>query len=130
MFVKGQSGNPGGRKPGNANAAKLRQHILDELPPIIEMLIAQAKEGDSSSAKLLIDRALPPLKAQTEPVAFPIASSDSLAAIGQGIIDSVSRAEISPDVGGQLLSALALQSKIVETDELIKRIEALENVKK
>jgi hypothetical protein len=37
--------------------------------------------------------------------------------------------QIPPDIGSQLITALANQSRIVEIDELTKRIEILENKK-
>jgi hypothetical protein len=125
-FKKGISGNPSGRPKGNNKVLALRQQIIAELPEIIETLLLQAKNGDPAAIKLLLDRAMPALRPQSEPVSFTIAANDGLAGIGQSIIDSVSRAEIPADIGAQLITALGTQARIVETDELLKRIEALE----
>jgi hypothetical protein len=125
-FKKGVSGNPSGRPKDSGKIAKLRAAIVAELPGIISTLLIQAKAGDIQAAKLLIDRAMPALKPQSEPVVFSIAANDGLAGIGQSIIDSVSRSEIPADIGSQLITALGTQARIIETDELMKRIEELE----
>jgi|CXWL01.1.fsa_nt_gi hypothetical protein len=128
-FKKGQSGNPLGKPKGTGKIQPLRDMIAQALPGIIQNLIDLARAGDVSASKLLLERALPALKPTTEAVVFPITSNDSLASIGQSIIDAVSRAELQPDVAVQVLGALATQAKLVETNDLAKRIEALENLK-
>ncbi|KJV05238.1 hypothetical protein, partial [Methylocucumis oryzae] len=92
--------------------------------------LAQTKAGDVQACKVLLDRICPPLKPQTEAVTFDIANNDTLATIGQYVIDSIARGDISSDIGGQLLSNLGTQAKLIETTDLIQRIEALEAARK
>lgn len=125
-FKPGQSGNPKGRPRGNRNAlTALRKAIADAIPEIIETVVSQAKAGDVTAAKLLIDRVCPPLKAQAVPIALP--ANGTLTDQGAEVIRATMNGQISPDIGSQLIAALASQSKIVEIDELTRRIEALEN---
>lgn len=128
-FKKGESGNPLGKPKGTGKIQYLRDQITASMPEIIDTLIIAAKAGDTSAAKILIDKSICSLKPQDEPVRFDIASNDTLASTGQAIIDCVSRGEIAPDVGGQILAALGSQAKLVETNDLAKRIEALESLK-
>lgn len=125
-FLPGQSGNPRGRPRNSASRDQLRKTISEELPGIIQSLIEQAKAGDTVAAKLLLDRALPTLKPESDQVTFEIAGDDKLARIGMSIIEAVSRGDIAPDNGNSIMSALATQAKLIETSELIARIEALE----
>ena len=61
-FLPDQSGNPNGRPKGTGTIAKLREAIQDEIPEIIDALVAAAKSGDVSAAKILIDKVVPTMK--------------------------------------------------------------------
>jgi hypothetical protein len=128
-FLPGQTGNPEGRPKKHTTAFKLRQSITDALPEILEAMIKQAKAGDTTAAKILLDRALPALKPQGDAVSFDIASNDTLATIGQSVIDQTSRGELSTDSATAIMSALATQAKIIESTDLLERIEKLEQSK-
>lgn len=130
QFKKGVSGNALGRPKKLTTAQQLRQSIADNLPDIITVLIQKNLDGDVAAAKLLLDRALPTLKPEAAAVTFDIASNDKLSDVGQSIIDSVSRGDIAPDTSNAVMAALTAQAKIVETLELIERIELLEEQSK
>jgi hypothetical protein len=93
---------------------------------IIKTLVELAKDGDVQAAKVL-DRICPALKPQALPIALPV--NGSFSEQGSEIIRATMAGQIPPDIGSQLITALANQSKIVEIDELTKRIEILENQK-
>jgi hypothetical protein len=124
LFKPGQSGNPKGREPGSTPATKLRKAIAAAMPEILAQLVEQAKAGDVAAAKVLIDRVCPPLKPQALPISLPV--NGSLTEQGSEIIRATLAGQIPPDIGSQLITALAAQSKIIEVDELTKRIEAVE----
>ena len=67
------------------------------------------------------------LKPSTEPVRFDIADNDTVSTTGQALIDSMSRAEISPDACTDALWALAEQQKLtalgIETGKAVKKAE-------
>ena len=123
-FKPGQSGNPKGRTKDKTPATMLRKAIADEMPEIIKTLIDQAKNGDTTSAKILLDRCVPSLKPQSMPISLPV--NGTLAEQGGEIIRATMSGLIAPDIGSQFITALANQGKLIETDELIKRVEALE----
>ena len=77
-----------------------------------------------AAAKVLIDRVCPPLKPQALPISLPV--NGSLTEQGVEIIRATMAGQIPPDIGSQLITALAAQSKIIEVDELTRRVEALE----
>jgi hypothetical protein len=122
-FEKGKSGNTKGR-PKSMTATLLRQAINDDMPDILNKLIDLAKGGDVQAIKLVLDRVCPALKPQAVPINLPLV--ESLAGQGNEIIRATMQGQISPDTGTQLIAALANQAKIIEVDELTKRIEALE----
>ena len=123
-FAVGVSGNPKGRKKGNTAAHLLRKSIADDMPEIILKLVEQAKNGDTAAAKILLDRCCPALKPQALAINLPV--NGSLAEQGGEIIRATLSGNIPPDIGSQLITALAAQSKIIEIEELTQRIIALE----
>ena len=125
-FQPGQSGNPRGRPPGIQTQAKLRNAIAEDMPAIIEAVTEAAKGGDIQAAKLLLDRVLPALKPQDQAVSLPL--SDGLAASGRSILAAVGQSGVTPEQAFKLLQGLSALSRVIETDELLRRIEALEKV--
>ena len=123
-FEKGKSGNPSGRPKGTGQVARLRESIQSELPDIIQSVVDAAKDGDLTAAKILLDRTVPILRAVDVPVTFP--HSDGLADMGAGVLEAVSSAGVTPEQADRLLSVLGKQARVVEVDELTRRVEALE----
>jgi hypothetical protein len=126
-FKKGVTGNAKGRPSGKTPAILLRKSIADDMPEIVATLISLAKSGDVAAAKILIDKVCPSLKPQAMAISIPV--KNTLVEQGNEIIMSIVAGKLAPDIGSQLISALASQSKIVETDDLMRRIEALEAAK-
>jgi hypothetical protein len=123
-FQPGQSGNPKGRPKDKTPATLLRKSIAEDMPEIVRALICRAKEGDVRAAKILLDRVCPPLKPQALSINVPV--NGSLTEQGEEIIKATLAGRIPPDIGSQLITALAAQSRLIEIDELTKRIEILE----
>jgi hypothetical protein len=125
-FKPGQSGNPAGRPAGKTPGAKLRKAIEQRADDILQSLIDAAVGGDVAAAKALLDRITPTLKPIAAQVTITLPDGAGLAEQGAAVIRSALNGTIPPDVGSQLINALANQAKIVEIDELTRRIEALE----
>ena len=122
----GQSGNPAGRKPGTGEVSKIRAAINDRVPALLAAMMAKALEGDVGAARLLLERAVAPLKAaeQTETITLP---DGSLTAQGRAVLRAVAAGEIAPGQGAVLLGAIGTLARITEVDELETRITKLEN---
>ncbi len=125
----GESGNPSGRKPGTGEVAKLRDSIAKHLPAIIKQLVTKAKEGDAQAARLLLERVLPALKPIEQAVALSLPDGEGITGQGRAIVQAVAEGTIAPGQGAQLLAGLGSLARIVEIDELEKRIALLEGVK-
>ena len=121
----GQSGNPRGRRPGSGEVAKLRAAIAEHVPTILERLVAAALQGDVSAARLLLERVCPPLKATEE--AAPLALPDgTLTEQGRAVLGAVAAGDLAPGQGAALLGAIGTLARVVEVDELARRLTALE----
>lgn len=121
----GESGNPNGRPKSAGSVAQFREAIAEHVPGIIEKLKAAALDGDVSAARLLLERAVPPIKATEE--ATPLAlSGETLTAQGRDVLAAVAAGDLAPSQGAALLSALGTMAKLAEVDELERRIQALE----
>ena len=124
MFKKGVSANPAGRPKINTAYKQLREQITDELPAIVDVLIGQALSGDTAAATALLNRVLPALKPQAQSFTVPIGSS--LAEQGNLNLGASLTGQIPSDTDAQLMSSLAAQAKVIETTDLITRIELIE----
>jgi hypothetical protein len=121
----GQSGNPAGRRPGSGSVQQLRQGIEESLPEIIQGLTDKAKAGDIGAARLLLERAIPPLKAVEAPQALQIEGND-LSGQAKSIVALAASGEVSVTHATQLITAMGTLAKLIELDELERRIQSLE----
>ena len=121
----GESGNPAGRKPGTGEVAKIRAAIGERVPELLDKLMAQALEGDTSAARLLLERAVAPLKAAEQPQALTLPDG-TLTEQGRAVLASVASGELAPGQGAALLGAIGTLARVSEIDELTARITALE----
>lgn len=121
----GQSGNAKGRRPGSGEVAKLRTAIAQHVPTIIEKLTAAALLGDVSAARLLLERVIPPLKASEEAARLALPDG-TLTEQGRAVLGAVAAGELAPGQGAALVAAIGSLARVVEIDELERRIAALE----
>lgn len=121
----GQSGNPKGRPAGTGEVGKLRAAIAKRVPDLLDAMLAKALDGDVGAARLLLERAIAPLKAieQTQALALP---DGTLTAQGRAVLRSVADGELAPSQGAALLGAIGTLARVTELDELESRIAALE----
>ena len=123
----GHSGNPAGRKPGTGSVQQLRAQIELLIPEIILVLGAKARDGDIGAARLLLERVVPALKPVEAPQALQIAEGD-LSSQAKSIVALAASGDVSTGQASQLVSALGTVAKLIEVDQLLKRVDALEKV--
>ncbi|MBS0346601.1 MAG: hypothetical protein JSR69_09075, partial [Proteobacteria bacterium] len=111
----GQSGNPKGRPAGAGEVARLRAAIAGNVPAILESLTTAALSGDVQAARLLLERALPPIKPveQPQPLSLP---DGTLTDQGRAVLASVAAGELAPGQGAQLLTAIGTLARVTEID--------------
>ena len=126
LFQPGASGNPKGRPTDNAKAALIRKRIMKAAPDVVDALIGAAKSGDVNAQRTLLVSVVPPLKPVELPVCLEIPQDEGLAAQGRAVIAALASGHIAPGQASQILTALAGIARLVELDEVEKRLSALE----
>ncbi len=124
-FIKGNTG--GGRPKGSLDkrTAPFRATIDQALPDILSAVIDQAKAGDMTACKIIIDRSLPTIRPVEVSRPLPIVGN-TLTEQAESIIAGIGAGTISTDEATRLLNALAGVARITELDDLTRRIEKLE----
>lgn len=123
----GQSGNPKGRKPGASEVAKLRAAIADRVPELLEAMLQRALEGDVGAARLLLERAVAPLRSVDPAQALQL-PGETLTQRGQAVLVAVETGELSPGQGAALIGAIGTLARVAEIDELAARVAVLEKI--
>ncbi len=122
-FLPGHSGNAGGRPK---RESVLRKQLEEGSDDAITQVINAAAEGDMTACRLILERTVPVRKASYEAVAFEMDDS-SLADAAKSVLRAVAAGVLSPDVGAMLITAVNNTAKIIEVDELERRLAALED---
>ena len=128
-FKRGQSGNPAGKPRG---ARDKRTDIRALLEPHKEKLARKAIElalaGDTTALRLCFERLWPSLRSQDAPIALS-GFEGEIADKGNRVLTAMTAGEITLDNGASLMQALAAQSRIVEVNELERRVALLESAR-
>ncbi len=123
-WKKGESGNPGGRKPGTGKVERIRAAIAKDIPDILQAMVDAAKGGDVAAGKALLDRVCPPLKAVEAPIRLPLPEG-ALPDRGRAVIAEMATGRLSPGQAAALLAALADLGRVIEVYEQEQRIHQL-----
>ncbi|MFO1352336.1 MAG: DUF5681 domain-containing protein [Gammaproteobacteria bacterium] len=126
-FKKGQSGNPDGRPQGSEDKRTVYRKLLEpHAPALMQKAVDLALEGDTTALRLCLERIAPPIRAKDEPVTLALPVKATLTEQGQALLRAMAEGVLSPVEAGALIGALAAQARLVEVDELEKRLQALE----
>ncbi len=125
LWKAGQSGNPAGRPPGRSVISRLRALLEPDTPEILQTMVVAAKSGDVQAARLILERILPPIKA-VESAENLTLDGDTLSDQGKSVLRAISEGVIPPSAGVQLLGAIGALARVIEIDELDRRISQLE----
>lgn len=123
------SPNPNGRPKGATSKSKLMERMLADADGIVDSVIAKALDGDTAAASLILSRVLPGLKAQAEKVQFDFDVDAPISQQVEAVLSAVSGGIIAPDVGKQIIEAIASLSQVRASEELEARIVALEEAR-
>ncbi len=115
-----------GRPAGRGAVAEMREVLATDLPKIIDTLKAQALAGDAQAIRIILDRVLPSLRPVEQPAVMTLPVGGTLAEQAHAVVRAAADGDLAPAQAAQIVTALGGVAKIIETTELVKRIEALE----
>lgn len=125
----GQSGNPKGKPAGARNKATVAVLALMEqgAKEITEAVVAAAKAGDLTAARMILDRLTPIAKERPVSLALPDTdTAEGISAAQQAIVRAVASGDLLPGEGATLSGIVEARRKAIETLQLDQRITALE----
>jgi hypothetical protein len=127
-FTPGESGNPKGRPRGRKDRrAALRELIAPHVPAILDRVVQAALSGDMAAAKLLLERTVPALRPRGELVQIEISPDAALAEHGAAVVAATLAGNLTPAEAADVLAALASQARLIESTDLVRRVELLED---
>lgn len=129
-FQKGQSGNPSGRPKGVGRRVKFLTDLQAAQDRIVDKLLDKVEEGDATTLKFLGEYMMPP---KLKPMDLPLPDEaqgylkdKSFKDQADVVIGLLDRGIVTPDQSKTVLENLMSKAKLVEFDDLNRRVEALE----
>ncbi|MFT4063364.1 DUF5681 domain-containing protein [Paraburkholderia sp.] len=125
-FRKGESGNPAGKPKGARDKrTALRELLQPHAADLVKKAVELALAGDTTALRICIDRCIPAIKAKDQPISLS-GLNGTPAEMGETVLQAMAAGEITPDEAAAVMQVVTAQMRIVEVDDLVKRIEALE----
>jgi hypothetical protein len=125
--MKGGKREGAGRKKGSGQAAQYRAMLEPYAEELIEQVVGLARGGDMAALKLCLDRVCAPLRPTDRLISIDgMADATGLSDKGELILANVADGEISPSEAQHLMAAISSQARIIEVDELERRVAELE----
>ena len=129
-FRKGQSGNPKGKAPGTRHrATQMAEQLMEaDGAAIVQAVLAAAKGGDMTAARIVLDRIAPVRKGR--PVVLKgvpvVKTASDIAGAMAALTASMAAGEVTPDEAQTIASVFEMRRRALETEELERRLLALE----
>lgn len=126
--LPGFSLNPKGKPKGAlSEAGRIRVALAGELPEILAAVVQRAKDGDLQAARIILDRVVPPLRAEAAPVTLAGLDGDApLTERATLVFKAATAGDISVEAATALITALSGLSRLAEADDLTARVALLE----
>ena len=125
--MKGGKREGAGRKKGSGQAAHYRAMLEPFAEALIQQVVDLAKDGDMAALKLCFDRLCAPLRPTDRLIAIEgMADAKELSDKGELVLATVASGDITPSEAQHLMTAISSQARIIEVDELERRVAELE----
>ena len=129
VFKTGQSGNPSGRPRGVKDKRTAFKELIEPSSALlIQKAIEMALDGNEAMLRLLLDRVLP-AKLREDPIPINI-KSEKLVGQSKIILDELAKGTITSSCAKNLMDTVAVEAKIIETEDLAKKLEEIEKAVK
>ena len=116
-----------GAKKGSGQAAHYRAMLEPYAEELMQRVVGMAKDGDMAALKLCVDRLCAPLRPTDRLVTIEgMADTQDLSSKVELILVNVANGEITPSEAQHLMAAISIQARIIEIDELERRVAELE----
>lgn len=128
-FKPGQSGNPAGKPKGARNHATraILKLIEGGAEEITLAVLAAAKGGDMGAARFILERIAPPIRERPVSIDLPdIGTAAGIAEAQAAILQAAADGDLLPGEASTLSAITEARRKAMETEELERRIAALE----
>lgn len=113
-------------KPDAQHRKRLREALQGVSDDAMASLLLNIKQGDSQALNIWASRVLPQPKSVMEPVKFKISKGGTLVEKCDEVLAAIADGKLPPDIGLNLITALGTMARVVEVDELAKKLESLE----
>jgi len=129
-WVKGQSGNPAGRRPGCRNkATRAAELYLDgEAEALIRKVVELALAGDPTAMRLCLDRTIAPRRER--PIAIelpPIEKAADIAPAIGAVAASLAKGAITTGQAAELSQMIDTFVRAVDASDFERRLKLLES---
>jgi hypothetical protein len=128
-FVKGQSGNPAGRRPGSRNRASLAvEALLDgEADSLTRRALELAMAGDPTALKLCLERILAPRRERVVRFELPaIKSAADIARAMDAVTAAVAEGALTPGEADVMARVVDTFIRAIDTSDFDRRLQELE----
>lgn len=123
-----EPGNPGKPKGARHKLTLMAERLMeDDAEQVVASVLAAAKSGDMTAARLVLERIVPVRKGR--PVVFDLpaieTASDVVKALGV-LVSEVASGTVTPDEAATVAGLLEAKRKALETEDIERRVAALE----
>jgi hypothetical protein len=128
-FEPGNAGRPRGAR--HRTTLAIEALLEGEHEKLTRKAVEKALEGDTVALRLCLDRIAPARK--DAPIAFDlpsVATAEDTLVASSSVLAAVAAGDITPDEGGRVMALLAAHRGIIETNNLDRRVAALEETAK
>lgn len=118
-------GRPKGSR--NRSVAPTKQLLEEYGPHLTRKLIGMALEGNPQAMRICMERLLPAPHDARAPMNLPkTKSAGDVASAAEKVTRGIGKGILSPSEGEKIMNVLEKQSRVIETYEIDKRLEKLE----